>query len=119
MLNLALINNKVSSVLKEENNEVVYRAWLSYTEDAYIEDGNLVINVPNQYIKETFEERYISDIEALYRSELDFSKLLIRTEAEEIVNTFEKADSIEYVNSKVLGVVEKIMLSSKQFSVSL
>jgi hypothetical protein len=30
-----------------------------------------------------------------------------------------KAESVEYINTKVLSVVEKVMLSSKQFTVSL
>jgi hypothetical protein len=62
METLSLINSKVITTLKEENNSVVYAAWLSFTE---------------------------------------------------------KADSVEYINTKVLSVVEKIMLSSKQFTVSL
>ncbi len=119
MENLSLVNKKVSSILKEENNAVVYTAWLSYAETAKLEDDNLIIEVPNQYIKETLEERYSIDIEVLYRGELDFSKLIIRTEAEQIVDTFKKADSVEYINENVLGAVEKIMLSSKQFKVSL
>lgn len=119
MNNLSLINEKICSTLREENNSVVYTAWLSFTEAAQLEDNNIVINVPNQYIKETLEERYCSDIEDLYRNELSFSKLVIRTEAEQIADTFKKAESVDYVNTKVLGAVEKIMLSSKHFSVSL
>jgi chromosomal replication initiation ATPase DnaA len=119
MNNLSLINEKVSNTLKEENNAVVYTAWLSFAEEAQLEDGNLVINVPNPYIKETLEERYSLDIEGLYRKELAFAKLIIRTEAEQIVDAFRKSESVEYVNEKVLGAVEKIMLSSKQFTVSL
>jgi chromosomal replication initiation ATPase DnaA len=119
MENLSLINIKITTILKEENNSVVYTAWLSFTEKAKLEDNNIIINVPNQYIKETLEDRYLSDIEDLYRSELTFSNLVIRTETEQILDTFKKADSVEYINTKVLNVVEKIMLSSKQFTVSL
>lgn len=116
---LAEINNKVSGILKEENNLVVYAAWLSFAEDAKLEDNNIIIDVPNPYIKETIEDRYYLDIEELYRNELNFSKLIIRTEAEQIADTFKKADNVEYVNTNVIDAVEKIMLSSKKFSVSL
>jgi chromosomal replication initiation ATPase DnaA len=119
MENLSEINKKVSSTLREENNAVVYTAWLSFTEEAQLEDGNIVINVPNPYIKETLEERYNFDIEELYRNEIAFSKLIIRTEAEQITNAFKKANNIEYVNMKVLNAFEKIMLSSNDFKVSL
>jgi chromosomal replication initiation ATPase DnaA len=119
MENLCFINNKVASTLKEENNAVVYTAWLSFTEGAQLQNNNIVINVPNQYIKETLEERYLSDIETLYRNELSFSKLVVKTDAEQIFDTFEKAESVEYVNTAVFNAVEKIMLSSKQFTVSL
>jgi chromosomal replication initiation ATPase DnaA len=119
MENLSLINSKVATTLREENNSVVYTAWLSFTEKAQFENNDIIINVPNQYIKETLEERYLSDIEDLYRREIPFSKLIIRTETEQILDTFKKADSVEYINTKVLSVVEKIMLSSKQFTVSL
>lgn len=119
MENLSAINKKVSSILREENNTVVYTAWLSFTEEAQLEDGNIVINVPNPYIKETIEERYNFDIEELYRNEIAFSKLVIRTEAEQITDAFKKSDNIEYVNMKVLNAFEKIMLSSNEFKVSL
>ena len=119
MENLRAINKKVSNTLREENNAVVYTAWLSYTEDALLEDCNIIINVPNPYIKESLEERYGLDIEELYRSEFKFSKLIIRTEAEQIADTFNKADTIEYINAKVLTAFEKIMLSSNEFMVSL
>lgn len=119
MKNLSEINKKVSSTLREENNAVVYTAWLSFTEEAQLEDGNIIINVPNPYIKETIEERYNFDIEELYRNEIAFSKLIIRTEAEQIADAFKKADNIEYLNMKVLNAFEKIMLSSNEFTVSL
>jgi chromosomal replication initiation ATPase DnaA len=119
MSNLKEINDRVSSVLREENNEVVYRAWLNFAENSKLIDGNIVITVPNQYIKETLEDRYIFEIEALYKNDLSFSKLIIITEAEEVADTFKKADSVDYINNSALGAVEKIMLSSKQFTVSL
>jgi chromosomal replication initiation ATPase DnaA len=119
MNNLSLINNNVSNILREDNNEVVYRAWLSFTENANLEDGNIIITVPNQYIKETIEDRYFSTIEELYRNELQFSILIIKTEAEQIVDTFRKAESIDLIEDDSLDAVEKIMLASNQFTVSL
>lgn len=78
MKNISEVNEKVCRILRDENNEVIYKAWLSFAEDAQYEDNNIVINVPNNYIKETMETRYYEDLEALYKEDLDFSKLLIR-----------------------------------------
>jgi chromosomal replication initiation ATPase DnaA len=110
MVDLSLINQKVIDILKEEANEVVYRVWLSFTEKAKFEEGNIVVVVPNQYIKQTFEERYSSDIEELYKNNIDFSKLIVRTEEEN-----EQIMKTVYVEK----YFEKIMLSSTQFSVAM
>ena len=128
MRDLSLVNQRVSETLKGENNEVVYKAWLFFTEDAQFEDGNIVIRVPNHYIKSTLEERYHSDIEELYRNEFDFLKLIIKTEVEELANrkamaleqSFENSiESEENASDSLLENMKKIMLASNSFSVSL
>lgn len=78
MKNISLANKKISEILREENNEVVYNVWLNCIENAQLEDNNIVVNVPNHYIKETFENKYSFDIESMYRNELEFSKFVVR-----------------------------------------
>lgn len=77
MANLSLVNKKISEILRNENNEVVYTVWLSCTEDAEFEDNNIIIKVPNHYLRETFENKYKFEVETLYRKELNFSKLIV------------------------------------------
>lgn len=118
MKNLSLISQNICDLLKEEYNEVVYKAWLFFTEKAFIEEENIIITVPNQYIKETLGERYLSHIEELFRRELQFSKIIIKADGENDIdkkhNNFE-----EYLHDENPSIfMEKIILSSKKFSVS-
>lgn len=76
MLEFKLINEEINSILKEENNEVVYRAWLSYFENSIFEDDNIIVTVPNMYTKNIIEERYLYDIEEQYRGKLNFNNII-------------------------------------------
>jgi chromosomal replication initiation ATPase DnaA len=78
MKDIKFINKKISDILKNDYNEVVYKVWLFLTESAELDENDIVINAPNYYIKETMEDRYASEIEELYRNELKFSKFIIR-----------------------------------------
>lgn len=79
MKDIMSINKKISSLLKRENNEVVYTVWLSCTENAKFEKNNVVINVPNDYLRETFEDKYRFEVESLYRNELNFFGFIVRS----------------------------------------
>ncbi|ERI93980.1 hypothetical protein HMPREF1982_01288 [Clostridiales bacterium oral taxon 876 str. F0540] len=118
MKNLTVISKNICDLLKEEYNEVIYKAWLFFTENAFIEDENIVITVPNHYIKETLGERYLSHIEDLYRTKVDFSRLIVKTDSE--INESKKHNTLEeYLESEnTSAFLEKIMLSSNKFSVS-
>jgi chromosomal replication initiation ATPase DnaA len=86
MTDISLVNSKISNILRDENNEVVYKAWLSYTEGAQLQGSDLIIKVPNQFIKDAIESRYSQDIEQLYRNELQFSRLIFTSDINEIIN---------------------------------
>lgn len=78
-MNLSKVNIEIADVLKQDYNEVIYKAWLTFIDTAVLDNGNIIISVPNQYIKETFEERYIFEIEELYRRSIYFDKLIVKT----------------------------------------
>lgn len=84
-MDLLKVNSEISDVLKQEYNEVIYKAWLTFIETAKLENSNIIISVPNHYIKETFEERYAYDVEELYRNSIYFDKLIVKTIAEQEV----------------------------------
>lgn len=84
------INLEISEVLKNEYNEVIYTAWLKFIENTELKDGNLIVSVPNHYIKETFEERYTASVEELYKNNIKFNRLLVKTPEEEIVKLSSK-----------------------------
>lgn len=79
MIDLMSINKKISNILKRENNGVVYTVWLSCTENAKLERNNIVIDLPNHYLKETFEDKYKFEVESLYRNEFDFFGFIVRS----------------------------------------
>jgi len=82
---LTLINKNVCETLREENNEMTYRGWLFFTENAQLVLDNIVVLVPNQFIKNVIEERYADEIEELFRKELEFNQLVIKANFEEEV----------------------------------
>jgi|GEM_PF-4526146 len=121
-MSISIINNQISEVLKQEYNEVIYKAWLSFVETAELDNENIVISVPNQYIKETFLERYAFDVEDLYRSCFGFNKLIVKASAENefkfnksypmIINSSD-TDISEIVNSYVKDIYDFIETASK------
>lgn len=113
MLNLLSANKKISEVLKEQNNQVVYQAWLSCTESAQLVDNNLVLSVPNHFIREGIEDRYISEISELYKNEVNFSKIVIKVSTE-LETIDERPSALEYINDKFIDVVEAINSQIKE-----
>jgi chromosomal replication initiation ATPase DnaA len=85
-MSISKINIEISDVLKQDYNEVIYKSWLTFIETAELDNGNVIVSVPNQYIKETFEERYALDIEELYRNRISFGKLIVKTPSEQLIN---------------------------------
>lgn len=121
-MSISKLNNQICEVLKQEYNEVIYTAWLSFIETAELENENIVISVPNQYIKETFLERYAEDVEELYRNSFNFNKLIIRALAEDefksiigypLILSSSDADISEIVNSYVKDIYDFIEAASK------
>ncbi|MFL0246016.1 DnaA N-terminal domain-containing protein [Candidatus Clostridium stratigraminis] len=121
-MSISKINNQISEVLKQEYNEVIYTAWLSFIETAELENENIVISVPNQYIKETFIERYVDNVEELYRDCFNFNKLIIKTLAEgefkpsicyPLLLSSSDAEISEIVNSYVRDIYDFIEAASK------
>jgi chromosomal replication initiation ATPase DnaA len=121
-MSILKLNNQISEVLKQEYNEVIYTAWLSFIETAELENENIVISVPNQYIKETLLERYAQDIEDLYRNSFNFNKLIIKTLAcDELKSSIDYPffislsddDISEIVNSYVKDIYDFIEAASK------
>lgn len=110
MLEFSKINNKVSETLRQENNEVVYRGWLFLNENAQLENNNIIINVPNMYTKEIFEDRYLSDIESLYRNELSFDKIILKVVSE---NQIASPSNIGDKSNLLDDVIEKINFNVK------
>lgn len=107
-MDISKVNIEICDTLNQEYNEVIYKAWLSFIETAVLENDHIIISVPNQYIRETFEERYAFDVEELYRKSVGFNKLIVKTpdiEALEGNNIFPLtinntiADISEMVNS--------------------
>lgn len=84
-MNMEKINSEISVILRNDYNEVIYRAWLTFVENSELKDENLIVSVPNQYIKETFQDRFAESVEELYRDRLDFKKLIIKTYTEEVI----------------------------------
>lgn len=95
MKNISLINERVCSTLKSENNEVIYKSWLSFAENAKYDGINIIITVPNNFVKEAIEERYSEDLEQLYRGELNFSKLIVKSDSEFNFNILSDSPSTE------------------------
>ncbi|MFL0267328.1 DnaA N-terminal domain-containing protein [Candidatus Clostridium radicumherbarum] len=121
-MSISKLNNQISEVLKQEYNEVIYTAWLSFIETAELENENIVVSVPNQYIKETFLERYANDVEELYRNCFNFNKLIIKTLADgefkpsigyPLYLSSSDADISEIVNSYVKDIYDFIEAASK------
>ena len=95
MKDISLINEIVCNTLKSENNEVIYTSWLSFAENAKYDGDNIIINVPNNFVKEAIEERYSEDLEQLYRGELNFSKLIVKSDSEFNFNILSDSPSTE------------------------
>jgi len=131
MYNLTLINNTVCEVLKAENNEMTYKGWLFFTENAQLIEDNIVVVVPNQFIKNIIEERYLLQIEELYRGELEFKELIIKVNGEEedkavgdnseIISFGEQfaykiSDFVEAINTHVKNIYDFIEIASRNGS---
>lgn len=93
MKDINAVNKKVCEFLRSENNEVIYKSWLSFAENAQYDGNNIIIDVPNNFIKEAIENRYSSDLEDLYSQELNFSKLVIKSETENYLNLLSSSQS--------------------------
>jgi len=48
---------------------------------------NIVVLVPNQFIKNVIEERYVNEIEELFRKELEFNQFVIKVDFQENVKS--------------------------------
>ena len=128
MYDLTLINKKVCETLKTENNEMTYKAWLFFTENAQLIEDNIVLLVPNQFVKNVIEERYLFQIEELYRGEFEFNQFIIKVNGEEAVKAVEDnsekicfgeqfasklEDFVEAINTHVKNIYDFIETASK------
>lgn len=127
MVNMNTVNKNVSSVLKNDYSEAVYNVWLFFTETAQFINNNIVLSVPNYFIKNIVEKRYLFDIEDLYRNELDFNKLTIELESnqtsylkfetskrEDVLsssNAYEAVNLIEKINYHIKNIYEYIEIA--------
>jgi chromosomal replication initiation ATPase DnaA len=103
------VNIEICETLRQEYNEVIYKAWLAFIENAQLKNGNIVISVPNQYIKETFLDRYAFDIEKLYKNCFNFDKLIVEIPAEEaksypLILSNTEMDILEIVDSCIKDI---------------
>jgi len=128
MVDLTLINEKVCEALKEDSNEITYKAWLFFTENAQLVEENIIILVPNQFVKNSIDERYFLQIEDLFRMELEFNKLIIKVQAEEEFKTVKDSSGnnsfggqftnrldefIELINTHVKNIYDFVEAASK------
>lgn len=106
MYDLTLINQNVCNTLRKENNEIIYKGWLFFAEDTQLIENNIVVMVPNHFIKNIIEERYFNEIEELYRRELEFSQLIIKVMAEEVKDSSVKNSVGEQFTNKLDDFIE-------------
>lgn len=114
MLDFNLINQDINSILKEENNEVVYRAWLSCFENSIFENNNIVVTVPNMYTKNIIEERYLYDIEEQYREKLSFNNIILKLCSGESFDVIPSKESTTEAFAVFEDIVEKINNQTKK-----
>ncbi|GLC31992.1 DnaA N-terminal domain-containing protein [Clostridium omnivorum] len=114
MLDFNLINQEINSILKEENNEVVYRAWLSCFENSIFENNNIVVIVPNMYTKNIIEERYLYDIEEQYREKLSFNNIIFKLSNYESFDCIPSKEATTEAFAVFEDIVEKINNQTKK-----
>lgn len=114
MLNFDLINKEINHILETENNEVVYRAWLFYFENSRFEDNNIIVTVPNMYTKNILEERYLYDIEDLYREKITFKNIVLKVRDCEVFEGVISGIHTEDTSTIFEDIVEKINFQVKK-----
>lgn len=94
-----IANKKVSKELMSEFTIKEYMTWIKYVESAYIDNANIVIDIPSEFCKQTIESKYLHIIEYLYRKEIKFNILKLNvitepeTDIEEIIKIREASET--------------------------
>lgn len=82
-MNIEEINLKVSELIKEKIGIVKFNTWFKVIKNAYMDENNIIIPVPNDFHKGVIEERYLelfNDTYRLYKEHLGYDKIIIKTD---------------------------------------
>jgi len=120
---MELLNNNIEVANKQAKEQMLlditsisYNTWLKHIEQAFMDKGNIIIEVENDFVKNILENRYLDFIKCCYKKFINFENIQIRVSGKiegNIDSTFNKNEILKIATASEMKKLAEAVLAEE------